>query len=176
MSFARVRALVVVGVLFVIAAVFVITAMVEDSQRDPKSAAGCPKDAVLVDLRLPNDNKDVKIKVYNGTKEAGLAESVGEEFGHRGFDVDKKRENSPKAMDGVALVRFGPKAVGNAWLVQAYFLQKADTQFDPKRTNDVVDVVVGKQFQQLATETEVRQSLTQLGNPIAPAGTCSAAA
>lgn len=172
MSFARVRALVVVGVLFVAAMIFVVMALAQDSQSDPRSAAGCPEDAVLVDLRLPDENKEVKIKVFNGTGEAGLAERVGEDFSHRGFVVDKKRDNA-KGVDDVAVLRFGPKAVGDAWLLSAYFLREADSQFDPKRDSDVVDVVIGKRFQQLATETEVKQALTQLGNPQAPDGACS---
>jgi hypothetical protein len=174
MSFARVRALVVVGMLFIAAAVFVIAALVRDSQADPRAAAGCPANAVVVNVKLPDENKDVKLKIFNGTPQAGLAERVGEDFSHRGFTVDKKKANSPKAVDGVAVLRYGPKAVGAAWLMRAYFLQEADPQFDPEREDDVVDVVLGKKFQQLATETEVKQSLTQLGNPIPPAGTCPA--
>ncbi|MBX6354960.1 MAG: LytR C-terminal domain-containing protein [Micromonosporaceae bacterium] len=174
MSFARVRALAVVSVLFLAAVIFVIMALVRDSQRDPKAAAGCPKGAVLVNTRLPDENKDVKLKIFNGTNQPGLAEQVGQDFSHRGFTVDKKKGNNPKAVDGVAILRYGPKAVGDAWLLRAYFLQEADPQFDPQRQNDVVDVVIGKKFQQLATETEVKQSLTQLGNPRAPAGTCPA--
>jgi hypothetical protein len=174
MSFARVRALVVVGVLFVAAAIFVIMALVKDSQGNPRAAAGCPKNAVLVNTRLPDENKDVKLKIFNGTAVPGLAEKVGEDFSHRGFTVDKKKENSPKALGGVAVLRYGPKAVGTAWLLRAYFLGEADPQFDAKRDNDVVDVLIGKKYQQLATETEVKQSLTQLGNPSPPAGTCPA--
>lgn len=175
MTFARVRALVVIGVLFVTAAILVVVALVKDSQRDPKAAAGCPEGAVLVNAQLPDENKDVKIKVFNGTKEPGLAEQVASDFTHRGFAVDEKRANSPKAVKGVALVRFGPKSVGDAWLVRAYFLQEATAEFDPERDDDVVDVLIGTKFQQLATETEVRQSLTMLGNPIPPAGTCATA-
>jgi hypothetical protein len=174
MSFARVRALVVVGVLFVAAAIFVIMALVRDSQSDPRAAAGCPKNATLVNTRLPDENKDVKLKIFNGTAQPGLAEKVGEDFSHRGFTVDKKKENSPKAISSIAVLRYGPKAVGDAWLLQAYFLDEADLQFDAKRQNDVVDIVIGKKYQQLATETEVKQSLTQLGNPSPPAGTCAA--
>jgi hypothetical protein len=37
-----------------------------------------------------------------------------------------------------------------------------------------VDVVIGNQFRQLATETEVRQSIAALGNPEPPPGTCRA--
>jgi hypothetical protein len=174
MSFARVRALVVVGVLFAAAAVFVVAALVRDSQGDPKVAAGCPKDAVLAKTRLPDQNKDVKIKIFNGTSQPGLAEKVGEDFSHRGFTVDKKKANNPKAIGGVAVLRYGPSAVGAAWLLQAYFLEEADTEYHRERQNDVVDVVVGKKFQQLATETEVKQSLTHLGNPSPPAGACPA--
>jgi hypothetical protein len=176
MSFARVRALVVVGVLFVAAAVFVVLALVRDTQADPRPAAGCPKGAVLANTKLPDENKDVKIKVYNGTTQFGLAEKVGEDFEHRGFTVDKKKVDSRKAVNSVVVLRYGPKAVGAAWLVRAYFLEvdPANLQYDAKRTNDVVDVIVGKQFQQLASPTEVNQALTQLGNPVTPPGACSA--
>lgn len=177
MSFARVRALVVVGVLFVAAAIFVVLALVRDTQADPKPAAGCPKGAVVANTRLPEEPKDVKIKVFNGTTQPGLAEKVGEDFAHRGFTVDKKKSDSPKAVEDVVVLRYGPKAVGAAWLLRAYFLNElddSDIQYDAKRTNDVVDVLVGKKFQQLATETEVKQSLTQLGNPSTPPGACPA--
>lgn len=177
MSFARVRALVVVGVLFVAAAIFVVLAMIRDSQADPQPDAGCPDGSVLANTKLPGENKEVKIKVYNGTTQPGLAERVAEDFAHRGFQVDKKKEDSRKAVDGVVVLRYGPKAVGGAWLLRAYFLNElepSDVQYDPKRTNDVVDVIIGKKFQQLATETEVKLGLTQLGEPTTPEGACAA--
>ena len=173
MTFARVRALVVVGMLLVVAAILVVFTFVKDSQRNPKVAAGCPEGAVVVDARLPDENKEVKLKIFNGTKEPGLAEQVASDFAHRGFAVDKKRSNAPKAVDAVATLRYGPKAVGDAWLIKAYFLQEATTEFDRNRDDDVVDVLIGAKFQQLATETEVRQALTLLGNPIPPPGTCA---
>lgn len=175
MRFTRARALVVVGGLFAVAAVCVITALALDSQSG--NAAGCPKGAVLVNAGLPDDNKNIKIRIFNGTSQPGLAQRVGEDFSHRGFSVDKERANSPKAVDQIAVLRYGPKTVGAAWLLRAYFYNELghnDVQFDPQRPDDVVDVVIGKEFLGLAKDTEVKQSFAALGKPIPPANTCPA--
>ena len=170
MSFARVRALVVVGLLAVVALVFVVVAVLKDSQGTAGTAAACPDGWPLVDLRL-REQKDVKINVYNATDEAGRAGSVADDFRNRKFQV-KKVGNEKKAFDGVAELRFGPNAVGSAHLLRAYFLNEANQKFDANRKDDVVDVVLGNQFQQLATTTEVNQSLGDLGAPQAPPETC----
>ena len=73
-------------------------------------------------------------------------------------------------------MRYGPEAVGSAWLLRAYFLNQADAQYDAKRKGVVVDVVIGSSFQQLATTTEVNQSLVELGEPELPVGACVAPA
>ncbi|MFG1676743.1 LytR C-terminal domain-containing protein [Micromonospora sp. NPDC049282] len=164
------RALVVVGLLAVIALVFVVVAVVRDSQSKAGTAAGCPDGWPLVDLRL-REQKDVKINVYNATDEAGRAGSVADDFRNRKFQV-KKVGNEKKAVDGVAVLRFGPKGVGSAHLLRAYFLNDAEQAFQPDRKDDTVDVVLGNGFQQLATTTEVNQSLGDLGAPEAPAQTC----
>ncbi|QLQ40355.1 LytR C-terminal domain-containing protein [Micromonospora robiginosa] len=164
------RALVVVGLLAVVALVFVIVAVVRDSQGTAGTAAGCPDGWPLVDLRL-REQKDVKINVYNATDEAGRAGSVADDFRNRKFQV-KKVGNEKKAVDGVAVLRFGPKGVGSAHLLRAYFLNNAEQVFQANRKDDTVDVVLGNGFQQLATTTEVNQSLGDLGAPVAPAQTC----
>lgn len=174
MSFARVRALVVVGVLVVFALVFVVVAMVRDSQSDVGTAQGCPDGWALADVTL-REPKDVKINVYNATDEPGLAGAIAGDFRNRKFQV-KKDGNDPlkKGVDGVAVLRYGPKAVGSAHLLRAYFLNQAENEYDAKRKDDVVDVVLGNGFQQLATTTEVNQSLGDLGSPVLPADTCPA--
>jgi hypothetical protein len=175
MSFARVRALVIVGALFLAAGIFVVVAIVRDTQTTKKAAAGCPNGYVVVNAQLPTDLKKVKIKVFNATPTTGLAEQVGDAFANRGFTVDKKKGNNPKAVADVAVLRYGPKAVGNAWLLRAYFLNQATPQYDKTRPDDVVDVVIGNGYRQMATETEVKQSLAMLGNPTLPDGSCPAA-
>ncbi|TDB80879.1 LytR family transcriptional regulator [Micromonospora sp. KC721] len=170
MSFARVRALVVVGLLAVVALVFVVVAIVKDSQSGAGANGGCPEGWPLADVAL-RERKDVKLNVINATDRPGLAGEVADEFRNRQFQV-KKVTDQKKQVDRVAVLRFGPKGVGSAHLLLAYFLGNADTKFEVERQDDTVDVVLGSDFQQLATTTEVNQSLGDLGSPTAPPGTC----
>ncbi|MEV6298821.1 LytR C-terminal domain-containing protein [Actinoplanes sp. NPDC051861] len=171
MSFARVRALVVVGVLAVAAVVFVVVALVRDTQRDLVNGGDCPADAPLADVRLPDDPAEVKVKVLNGTNRAGLAEQVTDEFKNRRFTVEQAGKSKTK-FNGVAEIRFGPEAVGKAQLLRAYFLAQSEMVYNPKRKGATVEIVIGKEFQQLATTTEVNQSLVEIGNPDLPPGAC----
>jgi LytR cell envelope-related transcriptional attenuator len=173
MSFARVRALAVVGLLVVVAAVFVTIALVKDRQSGPSVAQGCAKDAVVANLKLPIPEQ-VTLNVYNATDKSGLATNVKNEFVNRKFKVDQARDDpQKKKVDGVATIRYGPKAAGAAWLMRAYFLDEAKLEFDKGRQDDRVDIVIGPRFRQLATLTEVNQALAQLGNPTLPEGTCA---
>jgi hypothetical protein len=175
MTFARVRALVVVSALAVLAVAFVVYALVDDSQKGRTLAAQCPEGWPVVDLTLKK-SEDIKINVFNATDAVGRAESVGSDFANRKFQVLKKG-NSKTAVDEVALLRFGPKAVASAHVIRAYFLDEAKTEYDPARTDDVVDVVIGDEFKQLATTTEVNQSLVELaslGEPKLPPQSCPA--
>ncbi|MGK5739093.1 LytR C-terminal domain-containing protein [Micromonospora sp. URMC 103] len=166
------RALVVVGLLAVLALVFVVVALVRDTQSNAGTAKGCPDGWPLADVTL-RETKDVKINVFNATDEAGRATSVADDFRNRKFQV-KKVGNEKQKVEDVAVLRFGPKGVGSAHLLRAYFLDNAVQEYDPKRTDDTVDVVLGDSFQQLATTTEVNQSLGDLGSPVAPRGSCPA--
>ena len=173
MSFARVRALVVIGVLAVAAVIFVVVALVRDTQSDAVAGDGCADGAPRANVTLPDDPDEVKVKVLNGTREAGKAEKVSNDFKNRGFVMQKPGESKSK-FDRIAVIRYGPKAVGDAQLLKAYFLGKALPQYNAKRTDDVVEIVVGAAFQQLATSTEVNQSLVELGEPEVPPGACAA--
>ena len=172
MSFARVRALVVVGVLAVAAIVFVIVALVKDSQGNEVTADNCPAGAPLADVTLPDDPAEVTVKVYNGTNTAGLADSVTNEFKNRRFTVQKPAESKTK-YKGVAEIRYGPDAVGRAQLLRAYFLDQSKLEYNAKRKGAVIDIVIGSGFRQLATTTEVNQSLVEVGEPTLPPGACA---
>ncbi|WP_199562234.1 LytR C-terminal domain-containing protein [Micromonospora deserti] len=164
------RALVVVGLLAVLALVFVVVALVRDTQGGTGLAGGCPEGWPLADVTL-REPKDVKINVLNGTDQPGLAANVADDFRNRKFQV-KKEGNEKKQVDDVAVLRYGPKGVGSAHLLRAYFLDNAEYDYDANRKDDTVDVVLGNAFQQLATTTEVNQSLGDLGSPVAPPGSC----
>ncbi|MDT5028330.1 MAG: hypothetical protein QOE61_4756 [Micromonosporaceae bacterium] len=177
MTFARVRALIVVGVLFVTAGVVVIMAIARDTQTPAAAKTSCAAGLVPAKIKMPDRNA-VTINVFNGTTRVGLAEQVGGDFKNRGFNI-KKMETAPdnQKTDQIAEINYGPEAVGAASLVSAYFLvDEAKMNFDIKRTGAEVDVVIGTKFQQLATTTEVNQSIAALGNPALPPGTCEASA
>lgn len=171
LSFARVRAIAVVALLVIGAAIVIRMALTQDSA--PQEAQErCPDDFVLASLTLPEES-DVQINLYNGTTRAGLANRIGDNFTNRNFQV-LDREDHDSEVEGIAELRYGPQAVGAAQLVGAYFLNEATRVFDIDREGTVVDVVLGAQFQQLATPTEVHQAIAAAGNPDPPAGTCPA--
>ncbi len=174
MTFARVRALIFVAVLFVTAGVVVLMAVNRDTQTRARANLECPPGLVPANI-APPERENVKLNVFNGTKTRGLAEKIGGEFKNRGFDVKKTGTAAGnKTYDEVAIIRYGPRAVGAAWLLRAHFLlvEEDPMEFDLKREDDVVDVIVGTRFQQLATTTEVNQSIAALGPPLLPPGTC----
>jgi hypothetical protein len=173
MTFARIRALVIVGVLVISATVIVVIALLNDRQGDSDLVTGCPKNAIVADLRLPQE-KDVKIKLYNASGGTVSTGGFANTLQHRGFQVTTANpgEEPQTPLPDVAVVRFGPKAVGSAWVVQAYFINDATPEFQIGRTDDVVEVVIGSGFKKLATVSEVKQALWQVGRPPAPPGTC----
>jgi hypothetical protein len=127
---------------------------------------------VRVDTHLA-DSENIQLNVYNATDKSGLAKEVALELKQRKFKVDKTG-NDPlgKPVEGVAVLRYGPKMVGSAWVVRSYFLNEAVREFDPSRQDETIDVVLGPSFQKLATETEQRLALASVGRAIPPKGTC----
>jgi len=175
MTFARVRALIFVAVLFVTAGVVVIMAIGRDTQTRPIAGNDCPAGLVPAKIRMP-DEGEVTVNVYNGTRKVGLAQEIRDKMRDRGFKV-KKAGNPPgnKVYENeIAEIKYGPQAVGAAYLVNAYFLGQAEMTFDLKRKDALVDVILGTEFQQLATFTEVNQSIAAIGSPDLPKGTCEA--
>lgn len=175
MSLARLRALVVMGALFVCASIALTVTILRDGQ-DAQASTGCGDDAVPANLTLPDDNAAVKLNVFNATTSPGLAGQVASEFRSNRFTVVKEDTAPPPALKAIAEVRYGPQTVGAAWIVRAYFLNKAKLTFDINRTDDTVDVLIGTEFRELASFTSQRQALGQAGRPTLPNGTCDASA
>ena len=133
MTFARVRALIFVAVLFISAGVVVIMAIGQDTQTRTITANGlCPAGLVPAKVIMPERNQ-VTINVFNGTARVGLAEQIGGEFKNRGFNVNKMET----VADGQDLRRdrgHHVRARGGRrrpWLVSAYFLvDEAEMNFD----------------------------------------------
>jgi hypothetical protein len=176
MTFSRVRAVVVIAVLFVLATAVVITAIRKDTQTgEPVSKCAADEIPVNLDMPLP---KDITINVINGTSKVGLADQITQEFANRGFQVgEPKSDPEGRIFDQeIAIITYGPGAIGSAWEVSAYFLVEATMDFRIDRTGEefdnAVDVILGARFQQLATTTEVNQAIAQIGKPDPEEGTC----
>lgn len=177
MQMTRIRALAVVGILSIAALVLVVITMNRDSQGGDATADTCQPGNIPVNLELPESESEININVFNATQTTGLGANVAADFRNRKFNVGKvegEKENGQDKYypDEVAVLRYGPKTVGAAHLLRAYFLNETATQFDLKREDDVIDVVIGGRFKQLATPTEMRQAVAILGRPKLPPGTC----
>ncbi|BCB91303.1 LytR C-terminal domain-containing protein [Phytohabitans suffuscus] len=172
MTFARVRAFVFVGVLLVAGAVVIAVVIGRDSQRYAVSAT-CPTEWPRADMALPTV-RDITVAVFNGARSAGTAASVAAEFRNRGFQVKPVRNPpKPEKVEGVAVLRHGPEAVGAAHVVDAYFLGKATREYDASRRGTEVDVVIGPEFKSLAQPTDVNIALADMGHPKVPPQTCA---
>jgi hypothetical protein len=172
MHMTRIRALAVVGTLAIAAIVLIVVTVTRDTQDSAAQAEECKPGHIPVSLELPESESEIKINVFNATNQSGLAANVAADFKNRRFQVDKVQDAEQDEPDAVAILRYGPKSIGAAHLLRAYFLDESKTQFDLKREDDFVDVVIGGRFKQLATPTEMRQSVAILGRPKLPAGTC----
>src|SRR5258708_40012566 len=91
MTFARVRALIVVAVLFIAAGVVVIMAIGRDTQTQAAAGGACAGGLGPGEIKMPGPRDQGTIKVLKGTTKAGLAQRVGEEFAHRGFKNNQKK-------------------------------------------------------------------------------------
>jgi hypothetical protein len=190
MSFARARALAIVGVLVVAALVLVLTAIVKDHQSSASYAAGgCGPGKIKIDTKLPAPSS-IKLNVYNGTGQrngnpkdkahpiigavTNLAENVADDLKNRDFQIHKVDSN-PQKYTGIAKLTYGPKTVAAAVVVRAYFLNETDDGgFDIKRADDTIDVLVGSGFKQLGSRTDVNGAIAEQGQPSPPPGTCAA--
>ncbi|WP_178379753.1 LytR C-terminal domain-containing protein [Cryptosporangium aurantiacum] len=160
MSLARVRALTVIGVLALVAVITVVWAIVTDDQTG-KSARGC--DTVQASIPAPSA---VKVRVYNGTDEQGLADKVGQALKKRGFNV-LTVGNDPQGepVSQTAQIRYGPTGAGAAQLLQASV--RGSVIVDDAREDASIDVVLGIEFKDLTPEEDVPAELENL-DPVQP--------
>jgi hypothetical protein len=148
------------------AAAGLVTTMTPD--RGPASTAAGPapdgERCGPVDLRLPGSPATVPVRVFDGTGRGGLDESVASSLRERQFTRALSAGAATETVgDEVAVLRYGPRAVGHAGLLRAYFPAPVVLRFDPVRGDDAVDLVVGPRFQRLATATEINQALVAAG-------------
>ena len=137
------------------------------SQPATTAAGRCPD----VDLRLPEGPEQVGVRVMNGTGAGSVDRTVVTALRNRGFTQAVAAGSVPPGTvpaGTVGVLRYGPRAVGKVALVQAMLQNKADAQFDPRRSDAAVDLVIGEGFRQFATTTELNQALVEAGEPTLP--------
>jgi LytR cell envelope-related transcriptional attenuator len=176
MTFARVRAVIVVAALLITAGVMVTAAIAKDTQ-EKSTVSDCPPGMVPAKIDLPVNKSEVIVNVFNGTNTVQLAESISDQLKFRGFTVKSYGQAPDKQIhDNIATLIFGPEAYGAAWVASANFLVDDDVkmEFDIHRTGNEVDIVLGTKFLQLASPTEVNQTIAAKGTPDLPPGTCRA--
>jgi hypothetical protein len=165
---AQVRAFMVVGVLLIIAVTTCWYAIANDSQTSA-GRKNCKTGDVPVNIELPQ-NKDVNVKVLNATDSQGLATSAADSLKEYGFHVVDTGTSKRHDVKNVEL-RYGPKMVAGGHLLRAFFVA-ADYTFQLDNDADYVEITLGQAFQQVNTESDARNSLSVLGRPKAPEGTC----
>jgi hypothetical protein len=137
----------------------------QDAAMDQAQAAACDS----AEEAPPSlDPTTVTLRVFNATSTAGLATTVAESLQGRGFVVSEigNDPNPDLEVTGVGELRFGRRGAEPAEFVRVFLPeigQRPDTRADA-----IVDVVLGPDFQQLASPEDVSAAL-------APAASASAA-
>ncbi|MFI5934237.1 LytR C-terminal domain-containing protein [Actinoplanes sp. NPDC051494] len=118
-------------------------------------------------LDLPRSPSEIRIRVLDGGAPAGLPATTAAQLRERSYSVlDGTPAREPSA---TTTLRYGPTSIGAAALLIAVLHGETTMQFDPDRTDEAVDVILGPSFTRLATTTELNQTLTIAGPPTAPA-------
>jgi hypothetical protein len=171
MSLARVRALVVLGLLVVMAAVAAGWAIAKDSETAARQATPCIKSTVPFSTTMPRRAADVHVNVYNATSRIGLATTVADELQARDFTVGKIG-NDPlqQTVEAPVQLRYGPAGAGAAQMLRAWFAGAQPTL--DNRSDGTVDLVLGIRYEGFTTPTDQAIAKARLGQPTRPPELC----
>jgi hypothetical protein len=114
------------------------------------------------------DPGSVNLRVYNATDTAGLAQTVATALKDRGFTVGEiANDTSGREVTGVGELRHGPRGADNANFVRLFIPTAGD--YPDTRADETVDVVIGPEFNTLATPEDVAAALAP---PTGAAASC----
>jgi LytR cell envelope-related transcriptional attenuator len=104
------------------------------------------------------DPATINLRVLNATDTAGLAQTVADALGARGFVIDEiGNDDTGREVTGVGELRHGPRGNEAAEFVRVTLPGASD--FLDTRATAQVDVVVGPEFTTLATPEDVAAAL-----------------
>jgi hypothetical protein len=166
--FARIRALLFVCVLALVAGMAALLAIRNDSQQDA-TGDDCPPGAVAIRTSPIPDPEEIEVVVLNGTDRTGLAEQAARQLEDRGFNVIEVGDTD-ESHDGSAIVRSGPDTYADGLHTHAYFyMGREEFSLD---WEEPVTVILGNAFKEVRSTSDARQSFAQSGGISLPPGTC----
>ena len=107
---------------------------------------------------LPVPYGDITVHVYNATSRPGLAGSVADLLGQRGFEIGSTGNFSLK-LRGTARIEFGAEGIAEAYTLAAH-LPDVELRYDA-RTDGVIDLALGARFTELVPLEEVPLSAVE---------------
>jgi hypothetical protein len=100
----------------------------------------------------------VTVHVLNASQKQGAASAVAKELQARGFQVGAPdNDRSGRDVTGVGEIRFGARGRQQAAYLNAYL--PGATRYQDTRATAVVDVVIGPDYQSLATQQQVTAAI-----------------
>lgn len=171
MTIARVRALVVVGVLLVFALCLGGLALANDIGGDSAEKPRCvnPPAAQPADSAIPAPER-VRVRVLNATEQTGLASEVAKTLKERGFSVvGVGNDTVTTDLQAAGQLRYGTRGIGAARLLGAAINGMQPTP--DARADATVDVVIGAGYTGLAAGTDIRVAARQIP-AVAPRPSC----
>jgi hypothetical protein len=100
------------------------------------------------------DPTTVRLRVFNATDTAGLAQQVGDELRARGFIVEEvANDPTGREVTGVGEIRHGPRGADAAAYVGVYLPGAGD--WPDTRADDRVDYVIGPDFPGVPSAEEI---------------------
>ncbi|GAB3620855.1 hypothetical protein GCM10027417_21160 [Glutamicibacter endophyticus] len=102
----------------------------------------------------PPPAAEVSVRVINATTRGGLASRTSQDLVERGFDIHAATSGSSDYAEQTGAVIAGPKGYAAALAIQRQ-VPNAVFVFDENRTDAIVDLELGAEFESLARERKV---------------------
>lgn len=150
------------GVLVAVVLVIVVVRFLGGSGEEEPAADVAPEPSCSTLMVAPADElpepKKVRVNVYNATETSGLASKTARDLKKRGF-VIKDVANDPAGLpiEGVARIRYGPKAAKRAELL-SYYVPGAEL-VEMERPGTVVDLALGDSFTFVPPQPDIDATL-----------------
>lgn len=146
----------------------------ESCAHGPEAGAEAPE-SMPVELPEPDA---ITVHIYNATDRSGLAQRTADDLAERGFqigEVDNASEELDGAVTASGLLLGSPAAEkSGALTLLGLHLAGADTGGDEDLPESEIDLVIGDDFEKLATPEDAEAGLAALADaaPAAPAPNC----